>query len=270
MNNYKIGELIGKGAFGEVYKGRHLKKNNLVAIKRIKKTEGNFMNEIKICQYLSDISGIYKLKWYGNDYIYNYVIFDLLGLNLLTYLNKFKTFKLATIKKISNQILVILKHIHSRNIVHRDIKLDNFVMGKNDKQKVYLIDFGIATVLKKSINNIKSNNNNIVGSLNYMSLNIHKGNKYKKIDDIISFSYVIVHMYDGKLPWLFNNIITDIIKLKTNLTTNNILINNILTTTNSLNFENSKDYILLFDSINKLCSYEYLEWNNKHINLSTN
>ena len=79
MNNYKIIELIGKGAFGEVYKGKNLKKNNLVAIKRIKKTDGNFMNEIKICQYLSDISGIYKLKWYGNDYIYNYVIFDLLG-----------------------------------------------------------------------------------------------------------------------------------------------------------------------------------------------
>ena len=50
MNNYEIIKLIGKGAFGEVYKGMNLKKQNLVAIKRIKKTDGNFMNEIKICQ----------------------------------------------------------------------------------------------------------------------------------------------------------------------------------------------------------------------------
>ena len=146
MNNYKIIKLIGKGAFGEVYKGINLKKHNLVAIKRIKKTDGNFMNEIKICQYLSDIAGIYKLRWYGSDYIYNYVIFDLLGSNLLTYLNKFERFKLSTIKTISKQILLILNHIHKRNIVHRDIKLENFVMGTNNSQKIYLIDFGIATI----------------------------------------------------------------------------------------------------------------------------
>lgn len=268
-NNYKIIKLIGKGAFGEVYKGINLKKHNLVAIKRIKKTDGNFMNEIKICQYLSDIAGIYKLRWYGSDYIYNYVIFDLLGSNLLTYLNQFERFKLSTIKTISKQILLILNHIHKRNIVHRDIKLDNFVMGTNNSQKIYLIDFGIATVLKQKKINIKSSNN-IVGSLNYMSLNIHKGEKYNKIDDIISFFYVIVHMYYGKLPWLLTNKVKDIIQLKTNLTINNILIDRIFTNINTLTFENSKDYTILFNSINKLSIYEYLEWNEKYINLSSN
>ena len=41
------------------------------------------------------------------------------------------------------QILDILKFIHHSNIVHRDIKPDNFLMGiDNNKNKVYLIDFG--------------------------------------------------------------------------------------------------------------------------------
>ena len=41
------------------------------------------------------------------------------------------------------QILDILKYIHGENIVHRDIKPDNFLMGiEQNENKVYLIDFG--------------------------------------------------------------------------------------------------------------------------------
>ena len=77
-------------------------------------------------------------------------------------------------------------------------------------------------------------------------------------------------MYYGKLPWLCINNVTDIIKLKTDLTTNNILINNILRDINSLEYENTNDYIILLNNINKLSINEYIEWIDQYINLSVN
>ena len=90
MIKYKIIKSIGKGSFGEVFEAENSITNKRVALKRIKKTEGSFKNEIKICNYLSNIPGIYNLHWYGSDNIYKYVVFDILCKNVQSYLDKYK------------------------------------------------------------------------------------------------------------------------------------------------------------------------------------
>ena len=47
------------------------------------------------------------------------------------------------------QALERLEHIHSKGIIHRDIKDSNFVIGKNDPTKIYLIDFGLSVRLER-------------------------------------------------------------------------------------------------------------------------
>jgi casein kinase 1 len=68
--------------------------------------------------------------------------------------------------------------MHNKDVIHRDIKPDNFVIGYGSKgYKIYIIDFGLA---KKFVNKDGSHiaykdNKNLTGTARYASLNTHLG-----------------------------------------------------------------------------------------------
>ena len=107
---------------------------------------------------------------------------------------------------IMTQCLERLKELHERNIIHRDMKPENLVIGFKGKEKnIYLIDFG----LSKSTIDDKKNNNNIaikkekivVGTVRYISMNAHLGNEQYKKDDLESLAYIMIYFIKGELPW---------------------------------------------------------------------
>ena len=56
-----------------------------------------------------------------------------------------KKFDLKTVLTIGIQMVNVLEYLHERNVIHRDLKPDNFVLGEGRKSyKIYLIDFGLA------------------------------------------------------------------------------------------------------------------------------
>ena len=71
--------------------------------------------------------------------------------------------------KIVYQILIVLKYLGSRKILHRDLKPDNILLGNNGKLK--LGDFGISRIFISNIEHTISQN----GTPNYMSPEILKG-----------------------------------------------------------------------------------------------
>ena len=98
------------------------------------------------------------------------------------------------------QICRGLQYIHSKNIIHRDIKSQNIFLMKNGKIKIG--DFGIA----KALTNSKNNASTVIGTPYYFSPEIINGELYNYKTDIWSLGVVLYEMCCLKLPFESNNI----------------------------------------------------------------
>lgn len=102
------------------------------------------------------------------------------------------------------QMIERIEFVHGKGYLHRDIKPDNFVVGKGKKaSRVYLIDFGLAKrYLQKDGSHIPyRDNKNLTGTARYASLNTHLGIEQGRRDDIEGILNVLLYFVKGSLPW---------------------------------------------------------------------
>lgn len=208
-NRYLLKDLIGQGSFGCIYLAEDKQKKETVAIK-IELRSCKFPQlhyEYKLYQLLSDGAGIPRALWFGtfsNDY--NALVLEFLGPNLeelFHYCNR--RFTLKTVLMLIDQMLSRIQYLHSKQFIHRDIKPDNFVVGRDQlKHVIYLIDFGLA---KRYIDPITmkhipySEDKKITGTIRYVSRHTHLGVEQSRRDDLESLGYVWLYFLKGKLPW---------------------------------------------------------------------
>lgn len=217
-NKYKIIENINCGTFGALYKAINMRTNEIVAIKIEKKIIINTLKyEAKVYQFLKNIEGFPKIKWFGSDEKYNYLVIDLLGKSLKQ-INLKNNFEM--ISSFGNKIIRKLMILHDNGIIHRDIKPENILLNvENTFDNVYLIDF---TFSKKYINNFNIHMplkkiNKLIGSVNYVSLNIHEFTEPSRRDDLESVVYTLIYLYYGKLNWEKITDTNEIYNLKKNI-----------------------------------------------------
>lgn len=197
---YILLKKISNGAFGFVFLGESLRTKKKVAIKLECKSQGlNFLQrEAQIYRYLGDHPGIIKVKNYGSNDEFNYIVLPLLGKPLSdTCLSN------ETITNVAVKIIDVIKFVHSKGFIHRDLKPDNFLFADDNCDSIYLIDFGLA---KKYIDNESKHiplktGKSIVGSINYSSINIQRGLEASRRDDMESILYIIIFLLKKDLPW---------------------------------------------------------------------
>ena len=167
----KVGEFnllksIGKGNFGEVFLSNKEGTKEYFAIKKLRRKVIDrpaiykyFQNEIEILNELNhpNICRLYEVKKTKEDY---YMVMEYInGGSLSNCLEKYKqkynaSFPEEIVQYLMRQIIDAFKYIHEKQIMHRDIKLDNIMLNysndndKNDlnilRAKVKIIDFGMA------------------------------------------------------------------------------------------------------------------------------
>jgi serine/threonine protein kinase len=248
-NKYKVIEKLGAGCFGEIYKGENIRTQEHVAIK-VESISNNLKllkNESVVYQYLAGLQGIPNVKWFGKDTVNYYMVLNLLGQSLQTLLNSRKIFSLKLVLQIGLQIISILKSIHEKGLVHRDIKPDNFLLGSNKKQ-IYIIDFGFCKSLENVTNAKKTNG--LIGSLTYASLNAHNYIELTYRDDLESLGYMLIYFYQGYLEWQKTEDVALIIQMKQDLIVNEkipCVLRDFLRSIRHLTFKETPDYNCLIN-----------------------
>ena len=206
FNKYTLIKKLGEGSFGSIYSAKSQK--NWYAIKLENKNRGQNLleNEAYIMSYLHG-KRIPIIKSFGYSGDYNVLVMELMGKSLEEIFENLPIKKMTVncVGKLGLQMVEILEYIHNKHIIHRDIKPDNFVMGKGEKSKyLYLLDFGLAKKYRSSTTlkhypMIKKKN--LTGTARYASINALNGLTQSRRDDLEAVGYVLLYFLRGKLPW---------------------------------------------------------------------
>ena len=206
FKKYKPICKIGEGAFGNVYSTVRLKDKSVFAMKTEKKASESKILESE-AYYLFTLQGfgIPKLISFGHTKNYNVLIETLLDKSLkYLCIDKANKCNIIEICLIAFQLLDRLEWIHSKDLIYRDLKPENCLIGINDPNVIYIIDFGLckkyrSTKTGKHI--LPKMTGKFNGNIKYCSPNVLKGKEASRRDDLISLGYMLIYLFKGKLPW---------------------------------------------------------------------
>lgn len=201
---YQVIERIGGGGMALVYRAHDILLNRNVAIKVLRNQFVHdeefirrFRREAQSAASLShpNVVSIYDV---GQEDEIHYIVMEYVeGKNLNEIIKERAPLQVDESIRIASQICDALDHAHQNQIIHRDIKPHNILIGRNGRVKV--TDFGIARAVTSTT---ITQTGSVVGSVHYFSPEHAKGVTTGEKSDLYSLGIVLYQMLTGVLPFL--------------------------------------------------------------------
>ncbi|KAF7726872.1 casein kinase I [Apophysomyces ossiformis] len=206
--HYRVGKKIGEGSFGIIYEGTNLLNNQQVAIKfEPRKSDAPQLRD-EYRTYKIMAAGIPTAYYFGQEGLHNILVIDLLGPSLEDMFDVCgRRFSIKTAAMLAKQMLTRVQTIHEKNLIYRDIKPDNFLIGKpgtDMANNIFIVDFGMAKLYRdpKTKHHIPyRERKSLSGTARYMSINTHLGREQSRRDDLEALGHVFMYFLRGSLPW---------------------------------------------------------------------
>ncbi|ORY41212.1 kinase-like protein [Rhizoclosmatium globosum] len=223
--HYKVGKKIGEGSFGVIYEGLNMLNNVPIAIKfEPRKSDApQLRDEYKTYRLLANSVGIPNAYYFGQEGLHNVLCIDLLGPSLEDMFDLcHRKFSVKTTCMVAKQMITRVQTIHEKNLIYRDIKPDNFLIGRLSRYEpqpilqshsathphpasmVYMVDFGMAKQYrdpKTKVHIPYREKKSLSGTARYMSVNTHLGREQSRRDDLEALGHVFFYFLRGSLPW---------------------------------------------------------------------
>ncbi|EFO85462.1 hypothetical protein CRE_23005 [Caenorhabditis remanei] len=183
QENLTLSEQIGEGPFGAVFIGQTSANTTKVAVLNPRK---EFQKYAQLME--TRIHMLCNNKNFQTDQHFHIVMPFYVNGSLSTYTDKEDSIDRIECAKISYEILTALEYLHSKKVIHRDLKPKNILIGEGGEMRVS--DFGLAEFQKR----VKGK----CGALNYMAPEELKSQQQNYQVDIWSFGCIVYELLSGK------------------------------------------------------------------------
>jgi serine/threonine protein kinase len=199
LGNYSIVRLIGRGGFANVYLGEHIYLKIPAAIKvlniqLVNDTLENFLNEARIVALLEHPRIVRVLEFGVEGGITPFLVMNYAENGTLRQFYPRKSvLPWGSILSYTRQVAEALQYAHDHGVIHRDVKPENMLLGKN--KRIQLSDFGLALLVQGTPHNARS-----AGTMAYMAPEQLQGNPCKASDQY-ALGVVVYEWLCGSLPF---------------------------------------------------------------------
>ncbi|XP_071007999.1 MAP/microtubule affinity-regulating kinase 4 [Oncorhynchus clarkii lewisi] len=206
VGSYLVGKMINKGSFAKVMEGLHISTGEKVAIKVIDKKKArqdsyvlkNMKREPRIHQMVRHPHIVVLLETLETENSYYMAMELCVGGDLMDRICEKKRLEEREVRRYTRQILSAVEHLHTHGIIHRDLKIENFLLDEHNNIKI--VDFGLSNTLKVERESAELLNTQC-GSPAYAAPELLAHSKYGPKVDVWSVGVSMFAMLTGTLPF---------------------------------------------------------------------
>lgn len=215
-SSYELGDVVGRGGTGTVYKAWHKVLQRHVAIKVVEDSESAFeklMREAKLAKLLNheSIAEIYSFGRFDDKNRFYLAVEWVEGQSLADFLKNKGALSRSEFIAVFEQVLEAMDFAHRHGVIHRDLKPANIMLAKssqptqsNQRATVKIIDFGLAKIISSDASSLQvdtTKSGSVQGSPVYMSPEQCQGHRGDETADIYSLGVIMYECLSGTPPF---------------------------------------------------------------------